>query len=66
MRSKMFSVRKRRSRVAGRWGMHLLHANEFGGVLLRGKASFRTWHGVMVKAPWCFITFVFRRRELRI
>ena len=66
MRSKWFSVRKRRSHVGGRWGVHLLHANEWGGAVLRGKSGWRTWHGIHAKTPWHFITFVFRRRELKV
>lgn len=66
MRGKWIQVRKRRSRVAGRWGIHLLHVNESGGVVLHESPSLRTWHGIHVKVPGYFITFVFRRRELRV
>lgn len=66
MRSKWFSVRRRHSHVAGAWGLLWLHANEYGGAVLRGKSGLRTWHGIMLKTPRHFVTFVFRRRELRI
>lgn len=68
MRSKWLSVRKRRSHVGGRWGVHLLHANEWGGLVLpaQTKPGLHTWHGIHVKTPWYFITFVFRYRELKV
>jgi hypothetical protein len=66
MRTQVFRVRRRRSHVSGTWGICLLHANEWGGVVLKGKAGLRTWHGIHVKVPRYYITFVFRRRELRV
>ena len=30
------------------------------------KPGLHTWHGIHVKTPWYFITFVFRYRELKV
>jgi hypothetical protein len=62
----MFQSRKRRSRVAGTWGFSWLHANEFGGAVLKGKTGLRTVMGFIVKLPHRYVTVQFRRRELKL
>jgi hypothetical protein len=62
----VFQMRKRKSHVAGPWGFNWLHANEWGGCVLRGEASVRTINGFLVRMPRRYVTVLFRRRELKV
>jgi hypothetical protein len=65
-RSPVFQARRRKSRIAGLWGFNWLHANEWGGAVLRGKSGLRTVCGVAIRTPSHVVVFMFRRRELKL
>lgn len=64
-RAPVLTLRRRRSHVAGPFGINWLHATERGGAVLKGQTGLRTICGFALRVPTHYVHVHFRRRELK-